>query len=78
MPGLPTGNYSMGSTTTNGHIEAPNKSSKGSTNGHIEPRPRPELEVFGLAMVGGGMVTGAAHPYGKDACTRSALRQVSR
>lgn len=26
---------------------------------------RPELEVFGLAMLGGGMVFGAAHPYGK-------------
>ena len=25
---------------------------------------RPELEVFGLAMLGGGMVIGAAHPYG--------------
>ena len=25
---------------------------------------RPELEVFGLAMLGGGMVFGAAHPYG--------------
>ena len=26
---------------------------------------RPELEVFGLAMLGGGLVFGAAHPYGK-------------
>lgn len=26
---------------------------------------RPELEVFGLAMLGGGMVFGAAHPYGE-------------
>lgn len=26
---------------------------------------RPELEVFGLAMLGAGMVFGAAHPYGK-------------
>ena len=26
---------------------------------------RPELEVFGLAMLGGGIVLGAAHPYGK-------------
>ena len=26
---------------------------------------RPELEVFGLAMLGGGMVFGAAHAYGK-------------
>lgn len=26
---------------------------------------RPELEVFGLAMLGGGMVFGSAHPYGK-------------
>ena len=25
---------------------------------------RPELEVFGLAMLGGGLVFGAAHPYG--------------
>lgn len=26
---------------------------------------RPELENFGLAMVGGGMVSGAAHPFGE-------------
>ena len=26
---------------------------------------RPEHEVFGLAMLGGGLVFGAAHPYGK-------------
>ena len=26
---------------------------------------RPELEIFGLAMVGGGRVFGAAHPHGK-------------
>jgi len=26
---------------------------------------RPEHEVFGLAMLGGGMVFGSAHPYGK-------------
>lgn len=25
---------------------------------------RPEHEVFGLAMLGGGMVFGSAHPYG--------------
>jgi hypothetical protein len=25
---------------------------------------RPELEVFGLAMLGGGLVFGSAHPYG--------------
>lgn len=28
---------------------------------------RPELEVFGLAMLGGGKVFGAAHPYGESA-----------
>lgn len=27
--------------------------------------PRPEHEVFGLAMLGGGLVFGAAHPYGQ-------------
>ena len=27
---------------------------------------RPEHGVFGLAMLGGGMVSGAAHPYGKE------------
>jgi hypothetical protein len=26
---------------------------------------RPEHEVFGLAMLGGGMVFGSAHPYGQ-------------
>ena len=26
---------------------------------------RPEHEIFGLAMLGGGMVFGAAHPYGQ-------------
>ena len=26
---------------------------------------RPELDIFGLAMVGGGQVFGAAHIYGK-------------
>ena len=25
----------------------------------------PELEVFGLAMLGGGIVFGVAHPHGK-------------
>lgn len=28
---------------------------------------RPELEIFGLAMLGGGRVFGAAHPYGEIA-----------
>lgn len=27
---------------------------------------RPELETFGLAMLGGGKVFGAAHPYGQS------------
>lgn len=37
------------------------------TNGTSEEKlaRRPEHEVFGLAMLGGGMVFGAAHPYGK-------------
>lgn len=35
---------------------------QGARNGLVS---RPELEVFGLAMLGGGMVFGAAHAYGK-------------
>ena len=34
---------------------------------HNQFSSRPELDVFGLAMVGGGRVFGAAHPHGKDA-----------
>lgn len=34
----------------------------GYSNGDMVSRP--ELEVFGLAMLGGGNVFGAAHPYG--------------
>ena len=30
-----------------------------------EPISRPEHSVFGLAMLGGGLVSGAAHPHGK-------------
>ena len=30
-----------------------------------ETKPRPELEIFGLAMLGGGKVTGTAHIHGK-------------
>ena len=26
---------------------------------------RPEHELFGLVMLGGGLVSGAAHPYGE-------------
>lgn len=39
-------------------------------NWNLKPRDasgnvsRPELENFGLAMIGGGKVSGAAHPYG--------------
>jgi hypothetical protein len=28
--------------------------------------PRPELSLFGLAMLGGGRVTGTAHLYGRE------------
>ena len=30
-----------------------------------EVRDRPELEIFGLAMAGGGSVFGMSHVYGK-------------
>ena len=30
----------------------------------MKPKSRPEHDVFGLAMLGGGMVSGAAHPFG--------------
>ena len=36
---------------------------------------RPELEVFGLAMLGGGMVFGAAHPYGELGSTEKLIRE---
>lgn len=32
-------------------------------DGQLETIPRPELELFGLAMLGGGKVTGTAHLY---------------
>ena len=48
-PGLP--GFGKKDRYTNGH-----------TNGELVSRP--ELEVFGLAMLGGGKVFGAAHPYG--------------
>lgn len=41
------------------------------TNGHSETKPgkelyaRPEHAIFGLAMVGGGKITGAAHVEGR-------------
>lgn len=40
---------------------------KSSTEGKQadERVPRPEHEIFGLAMLGGGRVTGEAHLYGK-------------
>jgi hypothetical protein len=45
----------------------------------LEPQPkgddslvaRPELEIMGLAMVGGGRVFGSAHVYGKPCHSRS-------
>ena len=36
---------------------------------------RPELEVFGLAMLGGGMVFGAAHPYGEFVSAENSIRE---
>lgn len=35
---------------------------KPDANGKIS---RPELETFSLAMIGGGKVSGAAHPFGR-------------
>lgn len=57
MPGLYTKEHVNG--LTNGQAKIEHRAG--------EAVPRPELEVFGLAMVGGGMVYGAAHPHGKDA-----------
>ena len=61
-PGLP-GSAHPGALT-NGHVKV-----KG---GESEVSPRPELDIFGLAMVGGGNVFGLAHPYGKDALPQNA------
>ena len=36
---------------------------------------RPELELFGLAMLGGGLVFGAAHPYGELDSAEFSIRQ---
>ena len=47
---------------------------KDNANGGAEQKmvSRPELEIFGLAMLGGGRVFGAAHPYGKRFCQAEA------
>ena len=41
---------------------AANVNVKPNDNGKVT---RPELENFGLAMIGGGKTSGAAHPYGE-------------
>jgi hypothetical protein len=47
--------------------QAGNTGSKGANgaNGNVaKTKPRPEHEIFGLAMLGGGRVFGTAHIYG--------------
>ena len=59
-------------------IGYPGLPSAGLTNGYEKDDlvSRPELEVFGLAMLGGGKVFGAAHQYGESANMHPSLMAV--